>query len=83
MYFILNFPIFNKLLYCVSEPGYYEDGKFGIRIEDIVRIVRAKTPYNFKDRNFLTFETVTLVPIQTKLLVPEMLTEREVSILPS
>ena len=64
----------------VSEPGYYEDGKFGIRIEDNVRIVKAKTPHNFKDRNFLTFETVSLVPIQTKLLVPEMLSGKEVSI---
>lgn len=62
-----------------SEPGFYEDGKFGCRIEDIVRIVRADVPYNFKMLNYLKFETVSLVPIQTKMLLPEMLTEREVS----
>jgi Xaa-Pro aminopeptidase len=61
------------------EPGYYEAGKFGCRIEDIVRIVPASVPYKFEDHTFLKFETVSLVPIQTKMLVPEMLTCSEVS----
>jgi len=61
------------------EPGFYEAGKFGCRIEDIVRIVPANVPYNFEDRTYLKFETVSLVPIQTKMLVPEMLTSSEVS----
>ena len=26
-----------------SEPGYYEDGKFGIRLETVVMAVAAKT----------------------------------------
>lgn len=60
------------------EPGYYEDGKFGIRIEDIVRIVPAKAEYNFNGRGALTFQTVTMCPIQTKLILPELLTEKEV-----
>lgn len=61
-----------------TEPGYYEDGKFGIRIENIVKIVKAETKHNFRDRGFLTFKTVTLVPIQTKLIDPTLLTENEV-----
>ncbi|KAJ9577057.1 hypothetical protein L9F63_006337 [Diploptera punctata] len=73
-----NDPGLQEGMFLSNEPGYYEDGKFGIRIEDIVRIVKADTPHNFKERNFLTFETVSLVPIQTKMLVPEMLTEREI-----
>lgn len=36
-----------KLLFS-SEPGYYEDGEFGIRIEDIVQIVEAETKNKFK-----------------------------------
>lgn len=68
-----------EVFVCNSEPGFYEDGKFGCRIEDIVRIVRADVPYNFKKLNYLTFETVSLVPIQIKMLLPEMLSEREVS----
>jgi Xaa-Pro aminopeptidase len=31
-----------------DEPGYYEDGKFGIRIENIVKIVPANTKHNFQ-----------------------------------
>ncbi len=31
-----------------DEPGYYEDGKFGIRIENIVKIVPADTKHNFQ-----------------------------------
>ena len=27
----------------IAEPGYYEDGKFGIRIESIVEIIPALT----------------------------------------
>ena len=29
-----------------DEPGYYEDGSFGIRIETLVKIVPAVTKYN-------------------------------------
>lgn len=62
----------------MTEPGFYEDDKFGIRLENIVRIIPADTPHNHKNRGFLTFETVTLVPIQTKMLVASMLTAKEV-----
>jgi len=27
-----------------TEPGYYQDGQFGIRIESLVLIVEAHTP---------------------------------------
>ena len=30
-----------------NEPGYYEDGKFGIRIENLAMVVDAKTEFNF------------------------------------
>jgi Xaa-Pro aminopeptidase len=39
-----------------NEPGYYEDGKFGIRIENLVRVVKADTKHNFADRGYLTFK---------------------------
>lgn len=68
-------------IYLKTEPGYYEDGKFGIRLENIELVVSAKTPYNHRNRGFLTFETVTLVPIQTSLLDLSMLTDKEVHIL--
>ena len=48
-----------------DEPGYYEDGNFGIRIETLVRVVPAETKFSEKSRTpFLTFTPVTVVPIQ-------------------
>lgn len=62
----------------LTEPGYYENGQFGIRIEDIVQIVPAKIKNNFNGRGALTFKTVTMCPIQTKLIAVNLLTDAEV-----
>ncbi|KAL1747023.1 peptidase M24, structural domain-containing protein [Schizophyllum fasciatum] len=51
-----------------NEPGYYADGKFGIRIESIVLARPADTPNNFGDKGYLRFETVTMCPIHKKLI---------------
>ncbi|XP_017784790.1 PREDICTED: xaa-Pro aminopeptidase 1 [Nicrophorus vespilloides] len=64
-------------MFISNEPGFYEDGKFGIRIEDIVEIVVATPPHNFNNRGYLTFDTITLAPIQTKMIRVDMLTEKE------
>lgn len=68
-------------MFLSNEPGYYEDGKFGIRLEDIVRVVKANTPYNFNNRGYLMFDTITLVPKQLKMVVVEMLTDDEIKVL--
>ncbi|XP_075791630.1 xaa-Pro aminopeptidase 1 isoform X2 [Pelodiscus sinensis] len=60
-----------------DEPGYYEDGSFGIRIENVVLVIPAKTKYNFSNRGSLTFEPLTLVPIQTKMISIPLLTQKE------
>jgi len=44
-----------------NEPGYYADGRFGIRIESIVLVREVKTPNNFGDKGYLGFEHVTLL----------------------
>lgn len=62
-----------------DEPGYYEDGSFGIRIENLVLVVPATTKYNFRERGSLTFEPITLVPIQTKMINVDLLTQKEVN----
>lgn len=61
-----------------DEPGYYEDGKFGVRIENVVLIVKCDTVYNFREKGFLTFEPLTLVPIQRKLIDASLLTKKEI-----
>lgn len=44
-----------------SEPGYYEDGNFGIRLENVLIIKEADTKFNFGDKGYLSFEHITWV----------------------
>ena len=57
-----------------NEPGYYKAGAYGIRIENLVLVVEK--PSN-DGRKFLGFETLTLCPIDTRLIVIEMLSAQE------
>ena len=64
-----------KGMFTSIEPGYYQDGEFGIRLEDVALVVEAKTKY---PGTYLTFEVVSLVPydknlIDVNLLSPEQL----------
>lgn len=58
-----------------NEPGFYEDGEYGIRIENVMFVKESGTSYNGK--NFLEFETVTRVPFCRKLIDLKLLTEQE------
>ena len=37
-----------------NEPGYYEDNAFGIRIENLLHIVEADTPFKYGAQSYLT-----------------------------
>jgi Xaa-Pro aminopeptidase len=60
-----------------NEPGYYEDGHFGIRIENIFMVKEIKTKHSFGDKPFLGFEFVTMVPYCQNLIDTSLLTEAE------
>ncbi|KAG6545323.1 hypothetical protein Mapa_013172 [Marchantia paleacea] len=60
-----------------NEPGYYEDGNFGVRIENVMIVKEAETKFNFGDKGYLAFEHVTWVPYQTKLMDLSLLSEAE------
>ncbi|KAK5708816.1 hypothetical protein LTR17_020359 [Elasticomyces elasticus] len=60
-----------------NEPGYYEDGKFGIRIENIIMVKEVETKHKFGEKPYLGFEHVTMVPMCRKLIDLEMLTAVE------
>lgn len=61
-----------------NEPGYYEDGEFGIRIENIFIVKNVEdTAYKLKDKKFLGFENVTMVPYCSNLIDSSLLTQRE------
>lgn len=61
-----------------DEPGYYEDGKFGIRLENVLIVKEADTKFNFGDKGYLEFEHITWAPYQKKLIDLKLLLPEEV-----
>ncbi|KAL3723864.1 hypothetical protein ACJRO7_035954 [Eucalyptus globulus] len=61
-----------------DEPGYYEDGSFGIRLENVLVVNEADTKFNFGDKGYLSFEHITWAPYQTKLINLSLLTPEEI-----
>lgn len=60
-----------------DEPGYYEDGNFGIRLENVLIVKEADTPFDFGDKGYLSFEHITWAPYQKKLIDVKRLTPEE------
>jgi Xaa-Pro aminopeptidase len=59
-----------------NEPGYYKTGAYGIRIENLVLVIEAAAvPGAEKPLN--AFETLTLAPIDRRLIIPEILSLEE------
>ena len=54
-----------------NEPGYYEQGKFGIRIENLVTVK--------KNSSSLRFENLTMAPIDKNLIKKTLLNKKEIS----
>ena len=54
-----------------NEPGYYENGKFGIRIENLIRVNKNKKGYSFNN--------LTMAPIDKTLIDKNTLRENEIS----
>lgn len=66
--------VFEPGMVTSNEPGFYREGEFGIRIENLVLCVEAgKNEYG----EWLKFEDLTLFPIDTRLIQKEQLTKRE------
>ncbi|MGK8265989.1 aminopeptidase P family protein [Moraxella nonliquefaciens] len=57
-----------------NEPGLYREGKWGIRLENLVVAVKASQS---EFGEFLKFEDLTLCPFDTRLILPELLNEQE------
>ena len=61
-----------------DEPGFYLEGKFGIRTEnDVVVVKKCENEFN----NFLGFEILTLAPIDLAPIIWEDMTEEEIKTL--
>jgi Xaa-Pro aminopeptidase len=61
-----------------NEPGYYKTGEYGIRIENLVLVVEGPAVAG-GEKPLNAFETLTLVPIDRRLIEMSMLTYDEIS----
>jgi Xaa-Pro aminopeptidase len=61
-----------------NEPGYYRTGNYGIRTENLVLVVEAPIPPG-AEKPLNAFETLTLAPIDRRLVDTEMLTADELA----
>ncbi|NOX72464.1 MAG: aminopeptidase P family protein [Alphaproteobacteria bacterium] len=60
-----------------NEPGYYRAGAFGIRIENLVVVQKARDLATADKRKMLEFETISFTPIDRNLIDAAMLSEAE------
>lgn len=68
--------VFEAGMLTSNEPGFYQAGSHGIRIENLILCVaRGSTDYG----DFLGFEALTLFPIDTSLIIKEWLSTEELN----
>jgi Xaa-Pro aminopeptidase len=60
-----------------NEPGYYKQGHYGIRIENLVLVVPAEIEGGEGD--WLGFETLTFAPLNRRLVDKSLLTPAEIA----
>ena len=70
--------VFEEGMITTNEPGFYLEGEFGIRHENVMVCRKAeKNSYG----QFMEFETLTLVPFDLDVILPEELSAREKKLL--
>ncbi len=60
-----------------NEPGYYKDGEYGIRIENLVLVEEREI--DGMEGEWFGFETLTLVPIEKRLVDKSLLSDAEIA----
>lgn len=58
-----------------NEPGYYKNGSYGIRIENLQTVIEL--PEISGERKMLGFETLTLAPIDRNLIDTKLMTQAD------
>ena len=61
-----------------NEPGYYETGSFGIRIESLLLCNPVKTLHTFHHAGYLGFENLTPVPFSSALIDVSLLSSDQI-----
>lgn len=62
-----------------NEPGYYEDGNFGIRIENLLEVVEKPSLGQFGGKGFLGFQRLTFIPMQLKMMDTALMSDKEIA----
>jgi Xaa-Pro aminopeptidase len=68
-----------------NEPGFYEDGSFGIRIENLLETQYVNPDHDkaidsdakLSEKKFLRFAKLTMIPIQKNLIVTTLMSDKE------
>ena len=66
-----NKVIFKEGMIVSNEPGYYESGNFGIRIENLIHVKKNKKKY--------VFDNLTMAPIDKSLIDKTVLNKNEIN----
>ena len=66
--------VFEPGMFTSNEPGFYKEGAYGIRIENLILVTEAEEN---EFGRFLKFDTLTLFPIDLSLVTTELLTADE------
>lgn len=61
---------------CSNEPGYYVEGQYGIRHENLIAVKESETT---DSGTFYEFETLTFCPFFKDTIVKEILSEEEIA----
>lgn len=61
-----------------NEPGYYKEGEYGIRIENLVVVIEDEE-LSSEETEMLGFETLTICPIDLRLVDPSIMTQEEIT----
>ncbi len=63
-----------------NEPGVYLEGKFGVRIENLI-LTKESAVKGYEGKKFYDFETLTLAPYDRASIIPERLTDGQLETL--
>ena len=64
-------------MFVSDEPGYYQPGDFGIRIENDMEVIYANKS-SYDNKQFLRFQTITFVPYEPSLIDVNLLTKAHI-----
>ncbi|XP_026465025.1 xaa-Pro aminopeptidase ApepP-like [Ctenocephalides felis] len=65
-------------MFLTNEPGFYMADEYGMRIEDVMQVVSAEVPGDFFGVGAIKFETITMVPVDRKLIDLKLMTREEI-----